>query len=417
VKVLLVNKFHRQVGGAETVAFETKRLLEAAGHEVAEFAMEHEANMPSPWSPYFARRRDFVNGSRTRRTRDSLASIYSFDARRRLRKLIHEFEPNIAHLHNVYHQLTLSIIDELRAARVPAVMTVHDYKPVCPNYQLLTHDGVCRRCIGGAYHNAVIHRCVKGSLAGSAVAAAEAYLMRARRQYEKLGALVSPSRFLADILVEDGHPPERVRVIPNPVVTAAAPPAGSRAEREFIFAGRLVAEKGVRVLAAAAGLLTTHARIVVYGEGPLRGELERVAAAGARLEVRGFAARSVVERQLQTATALLLPSVCYENCPMAVLEAGAAGAAVIASRIGGIPELVCDGETGILVDPGDARQLAASIDALAVDGERAVRLGQAAYARVAERHAPDRYASSVVDLYRSIMWSATTTALAGASVG
>jgi hypothetical protein len=133
MRVLQVNKFYRRGAGAESVLFETMRLLEGNGHEVAVFATRDPRNEPSPWEPFFAPRRDYTGGSRVRRVADAASVIYSTEARKSLRRLITAFRPDVAHLHNVYHQLTLAVVDELRSARIPTVMTLHDYKPACPN--------------------------------------------------------------------------------------------------------------------------------------------------------------------------------------------------------------------------------------------------------------------------------------------
>src|SRR5438270_839264 len=214
--VLQVNKFLYGKGGAETVMFRTADLLRANEHDVSYFAMQSDQNIPRAETRYFPRERNYLTGERPlRRARDAGASIYSFAARRALRRMLDERAPDVAHLHNIYHQLTLSILDELHAKRIPTVMTVHDYKPVCPNYLLYVEDEPCHRCVGSHPGHAVLHRCIKGSRAASMIAAAESLLVRARRLYERVDVFISPSRYLADLLVEGGLPRERIHVIPN----------------------------------------------------------------------------------------------------------------------------------------------------------------------------------------------------------
>jgi glycosyltransferase involved in cell wall biosynthesis len=399
VKVLLVNKFFFPAAGAETVALQTADLLRDAGHEVVPFAMDHPNSLATPWSKHFAKRREYNVGSVANRAADGLASIYSLEARRKLRRLLEEVSPDVAHLHNVYHQLSLSILDELKRARVPVVMTLHDYKAVCPNYQLLAPDGLCTRCLGGAYWNAVAHRCIKGSYTGSAIAALEAYLNRFRRQYDKVDLFVSPSQFLADMLYRAGFASERVTVIPNAVAQELATKT-TRERPRFVFAGRLSEEKGLNVLLKAASLLRSDASIVICGDGPLREHVERVVTLeGLPVELKGFVPPSEARALIGTARALVLPSIWYENCPMSILEAAAKGTPTIGSRLGGVPELVVDRSTGLLVDRGDPVKLAEAIDELAEDAPFAQRLGEGALDLITQRHAPSDFLQRTLAAY------------------
>ena len=403
VRILLANKFYGPKGGAESVVLQTTRLLEDAGHEVVPFAMRQEGDEPSDWSRYFVPTRAYFDGSRIRRAGDSLAAIYSFDARRHLRALLRVAPPDLAHLHNVYHQLTLSIVDELRAARVPIVMTLHDYKPACPNYQLLTHDGLCERCVGGAYWNAVRHRCLKGSVAGSAIAAVEAYLNRIRRQYHKIDLFLTPSDFLRDIMVRAGLPEARIAVLRNAVRVApserSVPP-----HRRFVYFGRLAAEKGLDVLLTASAQLDPGIEVVLVGAGHLETELRRrVEREALPVRLTGFVSGDALTRELLAATATVLPAEWYENCPMSVLEAGALGVPTVASNIGGIPELISSRVDGLLVPPGDAGALAKAINEVAARPAWAAALGEAARQRVSERHNEESYSDALLAHYGRVV--------------
>jgi glycosyltransferase involved in cell wall biosynthesis len=403
VKVLLVNKFYWRSAGAEAVLFETQRLLEEAGHEVAVFAMSDPRNEQTRWAPYFAAPRRYDAGG-VRGARDAVASVYSPGARWRLRALLRRFRPDVAHLHNVYHQLTLSVVDELRAHGVPTVMTLHDYKIVCPNYRLLTHDGLCTRCVDGRYYNAVVHRCMQESRAASIVVAVEAYLMRALRQYAKIDLLLSPSRFLGERVACAGYDPARVRIVPNPVEVmpdarrvTAAPGTG-----RFVYLGRLAPEKGVHVLLEAANRLPREVAVDVVGTGPSAAALARQAEGLPQVTFHGHLRKAQVNRLLDAATAAVLPALWYENCPMAILEAAARGVPSVASRLGGIPELIDDGLSGYLVDPGHVATLADVLARLAADPAPAAAAGERARRRVRERHHPALYLAALEDAYSDV---------------
>ncbi|HEX2031368.1 MAG TPA: glycosyltransferase [Actinomycetota bacterium] len=372
MRVLLVNNGSPVVGGAEVVVGETARLLRGAGHEPVAFGLE------SPSRP----------------------RVYSIAARRSVERLVRRVAPDVAHVHNAYEGLTLSVIDGLSRLGVPVVMTLHDYRAVCPNGYLLARDGPCLRCpAAGSTFPAVAHRCVRGSVIRSAVAAAECGLNRRRGRYGVPRVLIAPSRFLQRVMSEAGLPPERIRVVPNPV----AVPTSRRVLPErprFLFAGRLVEQKGLDVLLDASSMLDPGSTVVICGTGRLERHVrERVTTERLPVELRGHVARSDVADELRGATAAVVPSLWFENAPLAVLEAAASGVAVVASRTGALPELVAHGVTGVLVRRGEAAALAAALNDLGCSPHRAAELGRRGRERVRRRNDPGRYLSALLDTY------------------
>ncbi len=225
MRVLLANKFFYDHGGPETVLFLTRDLLQAAGHDVIDFSMQDARNRPSPYAAYFAPHVDLQS---VRPTPSSLMTALRFldsrEAASRVRKLVRDHRPDIAHLHSINHQLTPSIIRVLRDEGVPAVMTLHDYKLVCPAYTMLAGGSVCESCNGGRYYRAVTSSC-RGP-ARSTLLAAESYLQHnILRSYRGVSPFLSPSRFLAEKFREMGfkHP---IEVLPNPT-TAQVSSGGS----------------------------------------------------------------------------------------------------------------------------------------------------------------------------------------------
>jgi glycosyltransferase involved in cell wall biosynthesis len=409
-RVLLVNKFFFPNAGAETVFFRTRDLLQRHGHDVVDFAMEHPRNLDSPYAGAFAPRRDYGGeGSRLTRVRDAADSIYSVAARRRLRKLLRARRPDIAHLHNIYHQLTLSIVDELASAGIPIILTLHDYKPVCPSYVVYTDGAPCHRCLRGPVVNAIIHKCVKGSLPASAVAAVEAGLARRRGTYHRVDRFIAPSRFMAGVMREGGFDAERISIMPNflplePGTLPAEPPA----RRHFLFVGRLEEVKGVRLLLEAWRRVPAGTSLRILGAGPLQGLVEKEAAASPDVDFLGFQPADLVRRELDSALALLVPSLVEENCPMAILEARERGCAVVGADRGGLPELIEDGADGLLFVPGDAGSLAEKIKSLAIDSARAERLGAIGRHVALDRYSAERHYDALMDVYAEASESART---------
>ena len=399
-RVLMVNKFLYEKGGAELYMYRLAGLLEGLGSELRYFGMRHPSNLPSDTERYYVSQVDFEHPDTLReRMRAAGRAVYSTQARSQLGDLL-AAEPrfDVAHLHNVYHQLSPSLLAPLRAAAVPVVMTVHDYKLVCPVYTLTSHGQMCERCVGGHFHNAVRLRCNRGSLAGSALVASETWLHRRLRLWERgIDLFVTPSSYLRDKLIEGGYPPERVVAIPN-FVDPDEFSAGSEPGEHMLYLGRLSHEKGVETLIeAAAG---TRLRILIAGDGPERARLEALASSlRAPVEFLGHTGGAALRDLIAGARAIVVPSRWPENCPLVVLEAMASARALVASSVGGIPELARDGQEALLVPPGDVAMLRAALTQLDDDPELAASLGRAGRARAEQCYSPSRHLDAVLRIY------------------
>lgn len=400
MRILLVgNHWTQGPGGAETMLVLTADLLRRAGHDVVPFAVAEPRTLPTPVRSRLPAAAG--SGSRTR-FGEAWAGVWSPPSYRALAGVVDEVRPDVAHVHHVFERLTVSVLDALRRRGVPTAMTLHDYKPVCPNYRLFTGGAPCTRCLSGRYREVVRHRCLEGSRRRS-VAAADAYASRARRLYDRVDRFLAPSAFLRDRMVEGGLPAGRVRVLPNPVVAAAEPRRAPVDPPFVLYAGRLVAEKGVGTLLDAAARLPAGVRVRLAGSGRLEPQVRvRVAAEELPVDLLGPLAPEDVGAQLRGAAAAVLPALWWENCPMAVLEAAAQGVPVVASAVGGIPELVDDRCTGLLVPPGDPAALAGALNRLVERPAEAAALGAAAWARVRARHDPGVHVAALLETYAAL---------------
>ncbi|RYE86958.1 MAG: glycosyltransferase family 1 protein [Hyphomicrobiales bacterium] len=402
-RLLAINNYFYRRGGAESVFLDHIDLFAAAGWEVVPFAMQHPANMPSAWSEYFVSEIEYGGpGGPLAKARQAAKVIYSLEARRKVRALIGRAQPTIAHAHNVYHHISPSIFGALKAQGVPLVMTAHDLKVACPAYKMLSQGRVCERCHGGRIHNVLLHRCVKESAVVSGLVFLETLVHRSLGLYrDTVDRLIAPSRFYRDKLVEWGWDAGRIAHIPNCIDTGRYSPARTEGDY-FVYAGRLAPEKGLTTLVRAAAL--SRQRLVLAGSGPEEPALRRLGQElGAEVVFTGHLEKPALQRLIGEARALVLPSEWYENAPISVLEADALGRPVIGTRIGGIPELVADGETGALVEPGNAAMLAEALATLASlsPGARA-GLGATARAWVAWEFSPDRYRDRTTELYEAL---------------
>lgn len=410
--MIQVNKFHFVQGGAERYYLDLSAALVRAGHVVNYLAMAHPRNIPGAEEDRFVSRVDYrAPMGIGEKLRQAARTIHNPEAVRLAGEMARRGRPAVAHLHNIYHQLSPSVIDAFGRAGVPTVQTLHDYKLVCPAYLLLTENAICERCRGGCYWQAARHRCVLDSRAASLVAVAEAYWHRWRGTYGRVARFLCPSRFLLEKVASFGVPRQRLVHLPYfvPLERYRSSPVPVRVPGEplsGVFAGRLSREKGVATLLDAmavvpAGML----RMEIVGEGPLREELEKRAqrvCPDGRVRFLGYRTGDALHEAIRAASFAVVPSEWYENLPYAVLEAFALGRPVVGARVGGIPELVQDGETGRLFSSGDAGALALALAWMAGPEADLSAMGERARRVVERDHAEAPHLERLFRIYAEV---------------
>jgi glycosyltransferase involved in cell wall biosynthesis len=401
--LLSINNYYYPRGGAEVVFLEQNRMLEAAGWQVVPFAMRHPQNQATPWSRYFVEEVEFGHSySAMGNLKRAARVVYSHEARRKLSDLLDSAAPDVAHLHNIYHHISPSILSLLASRGIPTVMTLHDLKLVCPAYKMLTHDGICERCKGGRLFNVVRHRCLKGSIAVSGLAYLESTLHGFLQSYSRhVDRFIVPSRFFREKFSSWGVDPEKMVHVPNCVDADRYAPA-QRAGAYFLYFGRLAPEKGIGTLIRAAGAAGVELKLV--GTGPeasnARALCERLNVAA---EFLGYLTGDALHDAIRHARAVVLPSEWYENAPMSVLEAYALGVPVIGANVGGIPEMVREQQTGAIFRSGDAESLAAALRRFAeLPDSRIIAMGRTARQLVETEYSCSIYQRRLLDLYRQL---------------
>jgi len=405
LRILQINKYYYVRGGAERYLFTISRLLEEAGHEVIPFSMRHERNEPTEYDRFFLPEVDYRRERPlAQRLREGARVIWNDEAFRRLSELIAETRPDVAHLHNIAHQLSGSVVAALAWAGVPAVQSLHDYKMVCPAYRRFRDGKPCDSCYRYRFWEAVRHSCVLESRSASLVAAVETGFYEAIGLYRKgIRLFHSPSRFLKETMERWGVPGERIIHFPNTIdVTGIEPSAED--DGSFLFLGRLSHEKGLPVLLDAAARLPS-VPIVIAGEGPEKEPLQEEARRRGVTSVHfaGFLAGDALADAARRCRAFLLPSEYDDNLPTVALEAFAYGKPVIGAERGGIPEMVRPGETGLLFPPSDGEALARAIRTLHEDGDLARELGRKARLQIETTYGPAEHLPKLLDLYRRAM--------------
>jgi len=404
MKILLVNKFFYLRGGAETSLFDTAQLLRGKGHRVLFFSMSHPQNFASPFSRYFVSPVGFDSPATIRqKIKASLRILYSFEARRKLEDLLKEERPDLVHLHNIHHQISPSILRTIKNHHLPVVMTLHDYKMVCPVYTLFTKGKICERCRDRRFYHCLLKKCNRGSRSKSLLNTIEMYLHHSLLHiYDLVDGFISPSLFLKNKLREMGFK-GTIRYLPNFVNLTDYEPSRTRGDNSFVYFGRLSPEMGLFVLLQAAKGLAC--RLKIYGEGPLRSLLEQQIQDRSLTNVSllGYKSQEELRREIKNSMAVILPSEWFENNPRSVIEAFALGKPVVGARIGGIPELISDGQTGVLFEPGNSEDLRGRILDLIGDPEKGLRLGQEARTFAEHHFRPDDYYQGLMQIYGQVL--------------
>jgi glycosyltransferase involved in cell wall biosynthesis len=403
MRILFCNKYNFPFSGTEVYMFELMDLLRAQGHEVALFSMADPRGQPTSYDHYFLPNIDFKSHAHGLITRAKLAvhAIYSTDARWRLRQVIADFHPDVAHVRNIYHHLSPSILWELKAQSVPVLYHLNDFKLLCPTYNMVANGRACERCRGGQFRHVLTEGCYAGPPGSALFLMAEAYFHRWLGTYRKcVDHFLTPSRFAKDKLVQNGFNPQKITVLPHFQKLPAHAPPNAGANAPILYFGRLSPEKGVADLLWAMKNLP-QVQLQIAGDGPQRSELEALARelGLANVKFAGHVGGKVLDYMIASSRFTVLPSRAYETLGKTILESYAWGRPVIASDLGSRRELVDQGETGLLYPPGNVEQLGNAISFLAERPELAAQMGATGRKFVEAQHAPDAHYRALMRLY------------------
>jgi glycosyltransferase involved in cell wall biosynthesis len=404
MRILYCNKYNYPFSGTEVYLFEAMELMRAQGHEVALFSMADPRGEPTPYDQYFVPNIDFKAKARWWQKAGRVGhAIYSTDARRRIRAMIEEFRPDVAHVRSIYHHLSPSILWELKAQNVPVLYHVNDFKVLCPNYNLVSHGAACEACKGGEFWHVLQRRCYPG-LGARMVLTSEAYVHRWLGTYrECVDLFLAPSQFVRDKFVEHGWDGGKFEVLPHFQKTHELRAPNPKNDGPLLYFGRLSPEKGVDDLLRSMQQVP-EMRLVIAGDGPQRGELQALAASLglSNVEFVGQVGRAQRDSLIAKSQFTVFPSHAYETLGKTILESYAEGRAVVASDLGSRRELVRQGETGLLYRPGDVNELAGAIRSLGSNPELADKMGRAGWQTVRQRHTPEGHYRKLLGLYKGL---------------
>ncbi len=404
MRILYCNKYNFAFSGTEAYLFDVMNLMRES-HEVALFSMTDPRGEPTPHDRHFLPHMDFkAPASPLIQIKRAGHAIYSPDARSRLRNLIAEFRPDVAHVRNIYHHLSPSILWELKAHNIPVIYHLNDFKLLCPNYNFVAQGEICERCKGKQFWHVITQGCHSGSVATAAVLAAEAYTHRFLKTYEKcVDRFLVPSHFVKAKLVEHGWDSKKIDVLPHfQELRADIPPLDQDAA--ILYAGRLSPEKGVTDLLYAMKTLP-DIKLNIAGDGPQRAQLGALSSNLALNNVTflGHLTGTELDRKISHAKFTVFPSLAYETLGKSILESYAWGRPVVASDLGSRREFVCEGETGVLFRPGDAGQLSSAIRFLNDRPQLGEQMGRAGRELLRLRHDPNAHIENLSLMYESLI--------------
>lgn len=388
MKVLMINKFLYPNGGSETYIFQLGKALELHGHEVQYFGMEHEGRCVGNRANAYTSDMDFHGGSKFAKVTYPLKTIYSIEARKKIRIVLDDFKPDVCHLNNFNYQLTPSIILEIRkwskqtghTCRI--VYTAHDYQLVCPNHLMnnpVSHLN-CEKCLEGHYFHCIKDKCIHGSVSKSVVGCVEATFWKMKETYRMIDVIICCSEFIKSKLDTNRVLQGRTVVLHNFIHTGNCDINDNDSislnnmgiQKEYcLFFGRYSDEKGIGILIEACKQLP-HIDFVFAGNGPLEDEVSKVE----NIQNVGYKQEEDIAVLIRNAKFSICPSICYDNCPFSVMESQMYGTPVIGADIGGIPELIENNATGILFKSGSVTELTNAISELWNDKDKRKRMSE-----------------------------------------
>lgn len=384
LRVLVVHNAYQHRGGEDSVVDAEIALLRLHGHEVETYFRHNDDVNTSPMLT--------VAGQ----------TLWSTQTTKEVTAKIATFRPDVMHAHNTFPLISSSIYWAAAKAGVPVVQTLHNFRTLCLSALFMREGNVCEDCLGHLPWRGVVHQCYRDSTVTSAVLAGMITLHRGLGTYRnKVTRYIALNDFCRSKFIAGGLPEEKFRVKPNFIDNTNTPDWATR--QGGLFVGRLSREKGLDVLIEAVKYLPTNP-VKVIGEG----ELESFAQTYFGVDYLGFQSLDKILVKMRQSSYLVVPSLWYENFPRTIVEAFSCGLPVIASRIGALAEVIQDGKTGLLFEPGSSMDLAEKLAWAESHPTEMVRMGRAAHAEYVANYTPERNYSMLIDIYNDAIAASCT---------
>lgn len=407
MKVLQINVFNYRKGGSEAVYFSTTELLKEHGESIINFALKWPENYPSEYEPYFPESKETRTGL-LKPVKNIINYFYNREAAEKLERLIEVEHPDLAHVHLIWGQITGSILPVLKRHDIPVIFSIHDYRIVCPAYTFRNGKGeICEQCEGRNFYHCVANKCTKGSYLLSVMMAMEqSFRNRFFNPAKCIDGFIYVSKFAKQM--HEKYMPElkeKKNIVLYNLSNKIKDTLCKKPEKYFLFFGRLSYEKGVKTLISAFRNMP-NSKLKIAGTGPLENDLKAYTKANniSNVEFLGYKSGSELTGLVENAYFIVVPSEWYENNPMTIIEGYSAGVPVIGSNIGGIPEIIVEGKTGYLFNPGNANELGNLIKVCeSLSEERYEDLQKNALEFAKNNFDKDKYYPKLIDFYKQFI--------------
>ena len=406
MRILQINNIHYKRGGADVVYLNTGKLLDKKGHKIFYFSQKNEKNDDLYSEEYFIDEVNYFDKSLIDKVFTIPRFFYSYEAKKKLSKLIKEIQPHLAHVHLYKGFLTPSILIALKENKVPIVITLHDYGLLCPHNLMLDGNmNICSRCVNGSALNCIINKCNRNDLLLSTISSIEYIFHRDIIPFEKyFNKIIAVSKFGKKIHLESGKFKGKIAHLYNFYPNLSLTVPNIEKGNYFIYFGRLSKEKGILTLCNAWIREERKLKLKIVGTGELFDELQEKFNNKSNIEILGYKSGLELINLIQESAFVIVPSEWYENNPLTIIEAYANGKPVIGSDTGGIPEIINHGATGFIFEMGSVKGLSDML----IQAESITEIEYQSLSINARKFAEDNFSedmhyNSLIDIYNSVL--------------
>lgn len=395
-----------QTGGDWTYVNGVNQLYESKGHQIIPFSVKNENNVPTPFDKYFLDpvqyKSFYKNISVISGLKTAIKSIYSIEAKQKLRLLLKENKVDIAQFNNISNYHTPSIIPVLKEYNIPIVWRILDYRLICPNSTLLSNDKICEACFKGKFYNCIIKKCKKKSFLASTLLALESYTYSILPYYDEVDMFLFQSEFTRDMFVKFGFDKSKTKIVENSFDFSNITPS-YKSEDYILYFGRISKEKGIKTLLKAM-INIPNIKLKIVGDGPQLEEYKLFIQNNKidNVDLLGPKWGSELDPLIQGCKFTIVPSEWYDPSPYVVLQSFAHGKPVLASNIGGLKDLIVDNQNGQLFEPKNHDQLSDKIKKLFSDKDKIIELGIVARRMLEEKNNSERYYSETMNVFKKL---------------
>lgn len=406
MKILLINTYFFMFGGAERYFFDLAKLFEEHGHEVMFFCMDHPKNLPTKYSKYFVSYfPPFNELSFFKKIKFLLSFFYNFEAKKKFRKLILEEKPDLVHINIISFEITHSIIFEAKRHKIPIIMTLHDYRILCPQVVMLNKGKICEKCINGSFFFCIKNKCIFGSLLRSIPMTIFYYFnFFILKTLNKINLFISPSQYLKYKIKKSRYCSNfNIVVMEHFIDVEKYKPKYDFVEKNVVYFGRLSKEKGIDVLIDAIKDLDVTLKIIGAGDFEFQLQKKVLTEQIKNVYFLGFLNQEDLYQELKNSMFSVAPSLWEETFGYSIAESFCVGKPVIASEIGAYKELINDSGAGLLFSPGDVIQLKEKIRYLIENIGLCIEMGKNARRYIERKMDKESYHSSLVKEYNNVL--------------